>query len=88
MPATGLLAGALTVTSLLVTVFGNVPLHRYIRQWATTSVTDGYIEILQRWETFHAIRTMTALAAFVLIVIIAAAAGRGEPSPDAEGVLK
>ncbi|GII52057.1 hypothetical protein Pth03_04460 [Planotetraspora thailandica] len=64
-------AGALTLTSLLVTVFGNVPLHAHIRQWAAGSVAEGYAEILQRWETFHTIRTLTALAAFVLIVAIA-----------------
>jgi uncharacterized membrane protein len=67
--ATG--AGALMLTSLLVTVFGNVPLHAHIRQWAATSVADGYAEILQRWEIFHTIRTLTALTAFVLIIIIA-----------------
>ncbi|WP_203882077.1 DUF1772 domain-containing protein [Planotetraspora kaengkrachanensis] len=63
-------AGALTLTSLLVTVFGNVPLHAHIRRWAATSVTEGYAEILQRWETFHYLRTMTGLAAFAVIIII------------------
>jgi uncharacterized membrane protein len=60
----------LEVTSLLVTVFGNVPLHREIRQWAASSAPAGYQEILQRWETFHTIRTVAALAAFLLIVIV------------------
>ncbi|WP_431899842.1 anthrone oxygenase family protein [Nonomuraea sp. bgisy101] len=64
-------AGALALTSLLVTVFGNVPLHAHIRQWAATSVTPGYVEILQRWELFHTLRTLTAVAAFVLIVSVA-----------------
>ncbi|MEU4406459.1 DUF1772 domain-containing protein [Streptosporangium sp. NPDC023963] len=65
-------AGALTVASLLVTVFGNIPLHAHIRRWAAAaSAPAGHTEILQRWELFHTIRTLTALSAFALIISIA-----------------
>ncbi|MBG0831171.1 DUF1772 domain-containing protein [Planomonospora sp. ID67723] len=64
-------AGALAVTSLLVTVFGNVPLHAHIRRWAATTVPAGHTEILQRWELFHTVRTLAALAAFTLMIVIA-----------------
>jgi uncharacterized membrane protein len=67
-------AMALTFATLLVTVFGNVPLHARFRQWAATSAPAGYAEVLQRWELFHTVRTVTALAAFVLVVILAVAA--------------
>jgi hypothetical protein len=46
-------------------------LHARIREWAATSAPAGYAEVPQRWETFHTIRTLAALTAFVLIVIIA-----------------
>ncbi|MGC5013752.1 anthrone oxygenase family protein [Streptosporangium sp. DT93] len=64
-------AGVLTVASLLVTVFGNVPLHAHFRRWAATSAPAGHAEILQRWELFHTIRTLTALSAFALMIVIA-----------------
>lgn len=82
-----LTAGALTLTSLLVTVFGNVPLHAQFRQWAATSVPDGYAAILQRWEYFHIARTVTALAAFVLLTIVAVFVGpqhQATPSPASD----
>ncbi|SDI95361.1 DUF1772 domain-containing protein [Nonomuraea jiangxiensis] len=72
-------AGALALASLLITVFGNVPLHALIRQWAAaTSAPTGHAEILQRWETFHTLRTLTGLAAFILIVAIGVV-GLGKP---------
>ncbi|WP_157254145.1 anthrone oxygenase family protein [Nonomuraea typhae] len=67
-------AGALALTSLLITVFGNIPLHAYFRKWAAGPVPDGYAEIFQRWELFHTLRTFTALIAFVLIVAVAVVA--------------
>ncbi|MFE3455046.1 anthrone oxygenase family protein [Nonomuraea sp. NPDC059194] len=67
-------AGSLAVSTLLVTVFGNVPLHAHFRQWAATSAPAGYIEIVQRWELFHTLRTLTAIAAFALIIAAAISA--------------
>ncbi|GAA2309789.1 hypothetical protein GCM10010149_70000 [Nonomuraea roseoviolacea subsp. roseoviolacea] len=64
-------AGALALGSLLITLFGNVPLHAYFRAWAAGPVPDGHAAIFQRWELFHTLRTLTALAAFVLIVTAA-----------------
>ncbi|MFI6511570.1 DUF1772 domain-containing protein [Streptosporangium sp. NPDC050855] len=65
-------AGVLTVASLLVTVFGNIPLHSHIRRWAAAgSAPAGHSEILQTWELFHTIRTLTALSAFAVMIGIA-----------------
>ncbi|MFB4284152.1 MULTISPECIES: DUF1772 domain-containing protein [unclassified Nonomuraea] len=64
-------AGVLALTSLLVTVFGNIPLHADIREWAATTAPAGYAEILRQWETFHTIRTLTGLAAFASLIILA-----------------
>ncbi|MFI7638861.1 anthrone oxygenase family protein [Nonomuraea sp. NPDC049400] len=63
-------AGALALASLLITVFGNIPLHAHFRKWAAGPVPDGYAEIFQQWELFHTLRTLTALTAFVLIVTV------------------
>ena len=62
-------ATALTGTSFLVTRFGNVPINAQIKVWAATSPPADYAEILHRWDLFNRTRTVTALAAFVLLVI-------------------
>ncbi|MFK4107910.1 anthrone oxygenase family protein [Streptomyces sp. NPDC002176] len=68
-----LLAGASTAligTSFLVTRFGNVPINARIKEWAVTSPPPDYAEILHRWDLFNWTRTSTAVAAFVLLVIV------------------
>ncbi|GAA3508312.1 putative membrane protein [Streptosporangium album] len=81
--ATG--AGVLVLASLLFTLFGNVPIHGQIRQWAVGSAPAGHVEILQRWETFHNIRTATALVAFALLVVLVVFVQRSGPSSHPAG---
>ncbi|MGV9772828.1 anthrone oxygenase family protein [Streptosporangium sp. NPDC003464] len=63
-------AAVLAVTSFLVTRFGNVPINGQIKQWAVTSAPADHATILQRWEAFHFLRTITAFVAFLLIVLL------------------
>ncbi|MCK2217775.1 hypothetical protein MF672_028860 [Actinomadura sp. ATCC 31491] len=56
------------MTSLLITVFGNVPLHARFREWAAGPVASDHAEVFQRWELFHSLRTLTGLGAFVLVI--------------------
>ncbi|MEV7779644.1 DUF1772 domain-containing protein [Kitasatospora sp. NPDC088351] len=62
-------ATALTGISFLVTRFGNVPINARIKVWAVTSPPADYAEILHRWDLFNRTRTITAVAAFVLLVV-------------------
>ncbi|MEV6908454.1 DUF1772 domain-containing protein [Amycolatopsis sp. NPDC051071] len=64
-------AGALAIASFLITRFGNVPINGQIKIWAVTTAPADYPAILQRWETFNVVRTLTALVAFGLIIVIA-----------------
>ncbi|MFE4976402.1 DUF1772 domain-containing protein [Kitasatospora sp. NPDC056651] len=64
-------AGALIVTSFLITRFGNVPINGRIKQWAATAPPADYVEILRRWELFNVARTLTAVAAFAVLVSLA-----------------
>ncbi|GGQ13727.1 hypothetical protein GCM10010140_49840 [Streptosporangium pseudovulgare] len=84
---TALGAGALTLTSLLITVFGNIPLHARFRKWAAGPIPEDYAQVFQRWELFHTLRTLTALAAFMLTILIVTVAGRpaGTPASRASG---
>ncbi|WP_232663322.1 DUF1772 domain-containing protein [Pseudonocardia sp. TRM90224] len=63
-------AGVLVVTSYLVTMFGNVPINGQIREWVAGTIAADHAAILERWETFHAVRTSTALLAFLTIITL------------------
>lgn len=63
-------ASAMTVATFLVTRFGNVPIHPQIEAWAVSTPAADHAEILARWGTFNIIRTGTALAAFVLLLVL------------------
>ncbi|MEO3925695.1 DUF1772 domain-containing protein [Micromonosporaceae bacterium B7E4] len=63
-------ASLLTLTTFLVTRFGNVPINRQIREWLAGSVPADHAAILQRWELLNYLRTCTALTAFVLLLLI------------------
>ncbi|MFJ7201685.1 MULTISPECIES: anthrone oxygenase family protein [unclassified Streptomyces] len=68
-----LIAGAaalLTFASFLITRFGNVPINGRIKEWARTSAPADHAEILRRWELFNNLRTLTAIAAFALLIIL------------------
>ncbi|WP_280404540.1 DUF1772 domain-containing protein [Nocardia brasiliensis] len=63
-------AGALVVGSFLVTRLGNVPINHQINRWAVEGAPADYLSILTRWDFFHYLRTGTALAAFVVIIVL------------------
>ncbi|GES33225.1 DUF1772 domain-containing protein [Streptomyces angustmyceticus] len=80
-------AGLLTVTSFLVTRFGNVPINGRIKQWAATSPPAGHAEILRRWDLWNDVRTCTATAAFAVLIRVAlrhagARASTSEPATE------
>ncbi|WP_336048088.1 DUF1772 domain-containing protein [Streptomyces sp. CA2R101] len=64
-------ASLLTLASFLITRFGNVPINGQIKRWAVTSAPADHAEILGHWELFNNMRTLTALAAFGLLIVLA-----------------
>ncbi|MFD6878358.1 MULTISPECIES: anthrone oxygenase family protein [unclassified Streptomyces] len=81
-------AGLLTVASFLITRLGNVPINGRIKQWALTSAPADHAEALGRWELFNTMRTVTAVMAFGLLILLAVgrppAAGRPARDPANE----
>lgn len=75
-------AGVLAVVSFLITRFGNVPINGQIKVWAVTTPPANYAEILQRWEYYNIARSLTSLAAFVLIIGLALRIGTTGPTSD------
>lgn len=62
------IAAASALTSLLVTRFGNVPINQRMKTWHPDSLPANYENQLDRWDTFHDIRTAAAVLAFLLLV--------------------
>ncbi|GAA1153712.1 putative membrane protein [Kitasatospora gansuensis] len=73
-------AAALTLGSFLTTRFGNIPINGRIKEWAVTSAPADHAEILRRWELFNDLRTLTAVVAFVLLIVLALSAGTAAQS--------
>ncbi|MGO4463556.1 DUF1772 domain-containing protein [Streptomyces sp. M-16] len=74
-------AGLLTVSSFLITRFGNVPINGRIKQWAATSPPPGHAEVLRRWELFNDARTATAVLAFGLLIALTHQRSSAGPAP-------
>jgi len=55
--------------SILTTRFGNVPINHLITEWEATGAPKNWREILDQWNIYNDIRTMFALASFILILI-------------------
>ncbi|MER7408251.1 hypothetical protein ABT373_38820 [Streptomyces sp. NPDC000070] len=47
------------------------PFDGRVKQWAATAPPAGHAEILRRWELFNNARTLTAVAAFVILAVLA-----------------
>lgn len=62
-------AAIAALLSILTTRFGNVPINRMIRVWEAGTIPANWRETLDRWNTFNNIRTVFALASFLLILI-------------------
>ncbi|MEU4420705.1 DUF1772 domain-containing protein [Actinoplanes sp. NPDC024001] len=63
-------APALVAASFLITRFGNVPINQEIRGWSPSDPPSGYADRLDRWELFHDLRTATAVAAFLILLLV------------------
>ncbi|MFE6835367.1 anthrone oxygenase family protein [Streptomyces sp. NPDC057705] len=75
-------AALLALASFLITRLGNVPINGRIKEWALTSAPADHAEVLQRWELFNNLRTLTAVTAFALLITLALRqqpAGRKQP---------
>ncbi|MGW4821474.1 anthrone oxygenase family protein [Streptomyces sp. NPDC004227] len=70
-------AGLLTVSSFLITRFGNVPINARIKQWAATAPPPDHAEVLRRWELFNDARTATTAVAFGLLILVSLTGQRG-----------
>ncbi|MBS1582865.1 MAG: DUF1772 domain-containing protein [Bacteroidetes bacterium] len=69
-------AFALMVATLLITLLVEVPIDNLIRDWTVSTIPEGWQEQRLVWKQFHALRTATAVAAFVTYLWSVLDAGR------------
>ena len=65
-------AGAVLMTAAIgITLLVNVPIDNQIKTWTAATLPANWMEIRERWETFHTARTFVSLFAFAAVVISA-----------------
>lgn len=51
-----------------ISQLANVPMNRRIRSWSSDALPTGSLQLRQHWITWHFIRTVVGVAAFVLLL--------------------
>jgi hypothetical protein len=63
------LAGAaLLVVALVITLSVNVPIDDAINRWTVDTLPSDWTSIRNRWEAYHAARTLISLAGFGFVL--------------------
>ncbi|WP_433726977.1 anthrone oxygenase family protein [Nocardia sp. CA-129566] len=63
-------AGASALACLLVTYFGNVPLNKQIKTWDPEALPANSASVLHHWNIYNDLRSIAALAPFLLVVTV------------------
>lgn len=59
---------ALFVVALAITLLVNVPIDNQIRQWTVQSLPSGWDTIRDRWEFYHALRTLVSVVGLGFVI--------------------
>ena len=66
---TVLIAAALALESFLITRFGNVPINQLIKTWNAENPPADWATLLAQWDWYHAMRTLSAVASFLTLML-------------------
>ncbi|MEO6549077.1 MAG: DUF1772 domain-containing protein [Ferruginibacter sp.] len=64
-----LMALILTITSLVITRLGSVPINMQIKTWNISSPPADWLKILDTWDKYNLIRTVASIASFICLLI-------------------
>ncbi|GAB3931264.1 DUF1772 domain-containing protein [Larkinella terrae] len=64
-----LLAVGLGLATLLITRLGNVPINLIIKTWNLSAPPADWLDIMARWDRFHAYRTISAIGGFACLIL-------------------
>jgi hypothetical protein len=62
----------LILTCFLISSLGNIPINHQIQAWSPSAPPADYLVTLSRWDTLHDLRTVALVAAFGLVLLLAA----------------
>lgn len=63
-----LIAAIFLIACILITRFGNKPIDDMVLTWTSDSLPSNWAEFRDKWWSFHIMRTIAELAAYLLIV--------------------
>src|SRR5215831_3700982 len=81
-----LIAFALFLIAVAVTLLIEVPIDNQIKSWTPASLPADWTHLRDRWEAFHVLRTFSALAG--LIVLTAATVFGRQPDRAGPGTVR
>jgi archaellum biogenesis protein FlaJ (TadC family) len=62
-----LVAAVFLIACILITRFGNKPIDDMVLNWTSGSLPSNWAELRDKWWSFHIMRTVAELIAFLLI---------------------
>ncbi len=60
-------AAVVGLVAILTTRFGHFPLNAQLLQWDPAQPPSGWMEVRNRWEALHRVRTLASTASFALL---------------------
>jgi hypothetical protein len=64
------LAAASALACLLITFFGNVPISKDIKTWNPEALPPDGADLLQQWNIYNDLRSIAAIAPFLLVLTV------------------
>ncbi|SDD72065.1 protein of unknown function [Mucilaginibacter pineti] len=65
----GIMAVALIIISLIITIAIEVPIVKGVEEWTVETIPTNWTAIRDRWIKFHVVRTLTSLCSFACFVV-------------------
>jgi ABC-type transport system involved in multi-copper enzyme maturation permease subunit len=62
-----IVAGFFLISCIIITRFGNLPIDNQVMAWTEDTMPSNWIELRDRWMSFHRMRTGVELVALVLV---------------------
>ncbi|MGY4098018.1 anthrone oxygenase family protein [Nocardia sp. R16R-3T] len=62
------LASASALACMLITFFGNVPINTEVKTWDLAALPANSADLLDRWNMYNDLRSIAAIAPFLLIL--------------------
>jgi uncharacterized membrane protein len=66
-----IIAALFLISCMVITRFGNLPIDNMVMSWTEDTMPANWMELRDRWLSFHRMRTIVELIAFSLVTWVA-----------------